>query len=154
MNLSDNFSLAEFTSSQTATRRGINNNPTVAHRLAMSALCNAILEPLRAHFGRPVRITSGYRSKALNDAIGGSQSSDHSKGMAADFEIAGVSNYRLAKWIEANLVYRQLILEFYKPGDENSGWVHCSFNPADNKKESLTAVKRIGKVIYLAGLVK
>ncbi len=138
MNLSENFSLAEFTKSQTAIRRGINNNPTLAHRLAMAALCNAILEPLRAHFGRPVRITSGYRSKALNDAIGGSQTSQHSKGEAADIEIPGVDNRRLAKWIEANLPFDQLILEGAKRGDPNAGWVHVSFGPR-HRKSVLTA---------------
>ena len=125
--LSDNFSLSEFTKSQTAIRRGINNNPTTAHRASMEALCLHILEPVRAHFGRPVRINSGYRSRTLNAAVGGSDTSQHSLGQAADIEVDGVDNRRLAKWIENNLKFDQLILEGAKRSDPNAGWVHVSY---------------------------
>lgn len=138
MNLSENFSLAEFIKSQTAIRKGISNKPTAAHLAAMKALCENILEPIRAHFGKPVRVTSGYRSKALNAAIGGSNSSQHSLGEAADIEIPGVDNRRLAKWIEANLPFDQLILEGAKRGDANAGWVHVSYG-ARNRRQTLTA---------------
>lgn len=139
MRLSDHFLLSEFTRSQTATRRGIRNTPTAAHREALAILCEFALEPIRTHFGKPVRITSGYRSAALNRAIGGSQTSQHSKGEAADFEIPGVSNREVAKWIEANLRFDQLILEGYKPGDLNSGWIHLSYSASRARKDVLTA---------------
>jgi zinc D-Ala-D-Ala carboxypeptidase len=151
MNLSKHFSLSEFTKSQTAIRRGINNKPTLAHRLAMGALCNAVLEPVRAHFGKPVRISSGYRSKALNAAVGGSNTSQHSLGEAADIEIDGVDNRRLAKWIEANCPFDQIILEGAKRGDPNAGWVHVSIGPR-NRRETLTATFKGGKAVYTAGI--
>lgn len=139
MRLSDNFTLAEFTKSQTATRRGISNKPTAAHQEALRQLCVNVLEPTRAHFGRPIRITSGYRSAELNRAIGGSQTSQHSKGEAADFEIPGVDNRRVAKWIEANLTFDQLILEGASARDPNAGWIHVSYRVDRARKSVLTA---------------
>jgi uncharacterized protein YcbK (DUF882 family) len=138
MNLSENFSLREFTLSQTAVRKGIRNNPTPAHLESLKALCENVLEPIRAHFSKPVKVSSGYRSRALNAAVGGSNSSQHSLGQAADIEIAGVDNRRLAKWIEANLPFDQVILEGAKRGDPNAGWVHVSYGPR-HRRQSLTA---------------
>jgi hypothetical protein len=90
----------------------------------------------------------------LNQAAGGSANSDHCRGQACDFEIDGVPNPELAGWIEANLKYTQLILEFYTPGgDPNAGWVHCSYSPSNLKGQSLTATKIAGKTTYLNGLV-
>lgn len=86
-------------------------------------------------------ITSGYRSKELNTAIGGSETSDHCKGFAADFEVPGTDNKKLAEWIKDNLMFKQLILEFYEEGNPNSGWVHCSFEVGNNNKQVLRAVK-------------
>lgn len=153
MKLTKNFSLREFTKSQTAERRGIDNSPTDEHLAAIRATAENIAQPVRDHFG-PTVITSGYRSQALNKAIGGSQNSQHSKGEAIDFEVIGVSNYEVAKWIKENLVFDQLILEFYTPGDPNSGWVHCSYRAdGENRYEVLTAVKNSsGKTEYLLGL--
>lgn len=139
MRLSDNFTLREFIRSQTAERRGISNMPSADHLEAMELLCAKILEPVRAHFGKPVKITSGYRSGELNRAIGGSPTSQHSKGEAADFEIAGVDNRRVAKWIESNLVFDQLILEGHVAGQPNSGWIHCSYSKTRARKDVLTA---------------
>lgn len=138
-NLSKHFTLAEFTRSQTATRRGISNRPTPAHLEAMKLLCERVLEPVREHFGRPVRITSGYRSAALNRAIGGASSSQHSKGEAADFEIPGIDNRAVAKWIEANLQFDQLILEGAKRNDPNAGWIHVSYSRDRARRSVLTA---------------
>lgn len=138
MQLSENFSLIEFTKSQTAIRRGINNNPTLAHRIALANLCRHVLEPIRAHFGRPVRINSGYRSRTLNAAVGGSNTSQHSLGEAADIEVDGIDNRTLAKWIEANVRFDQLILEGAKRGDPNAGWVHVSYGPR-MRGQTLTA---------------
>lgn len=139
MRLSDNFTLREFVRSQTAERRGIPNLPPAEHLRAMQLLCAKVLEPVRAHFGRPVRITSGYRSAELNRAIGGSPTSQHSKGEAADFEIPGIENRRVAKWIAANLPFDQLILEGHSAHDPNAGWIHVSYSSSRARKEVLTA---------------
>lgn len=151
MKLSENFTLSEFIKSDTATRLGIDNRAEPKHVGNLMLLCKNVLEPIRAHFGKPIVPTSGYRSKALNQAVGGSQTSDHSKGCAVDFEIAGIDNYTVACWIRDNLKFRQLILEFYKPGEPNSGWVHVSFVEDDLKNEVLTTTD--GKN-YKKGLIK
>lgn len=135
MRLSKHFTLSEFTKSQTASRRGIRNKPTDAQIARMKLLCEKVLEPVREHFGKPVRITSGFRSFALNRAIGGSTNSQHSKGEAADFEITGISNYEVADWMHKNLNYDQLILEFYRSGQPNSGWIHVSYRPNYRNQE-------------------
>ena len=126
MRLSKNFSLAELTKSQTATRKGIDNEPSTEHVENLIHLAETVLQPIRDEFGRPVVISSGYRSPELCEAIGSSAKSQHAKGEAADFEVPGMDNMQLAMWISKNTVFDQLILEFYEPGDPNSGWVHCS----------------------------
>lgn len=156
MRLSENFQLHEFTRSQTATRRGIDNTPGQQEIASLRLLCEKVLEPVRAHFGAPVRISSGYRSPALNRAIGGSRTSQHAKGEAADFEIAGVSNVEVCRWMEARLNYDQLILEFYTPGIPNSGWIHVSYRePYRNQELTARRVRRLGRLRteYLSGIV-
>ena len=150
--LSANFSVSELTRSQTATRKGIDNSPNDEQLANLKAMCENVLQPIRDYFGKPVRISSGLRVPELNAAIGGSTTSDHCKGMAADIEIPGVDNKELAEWIGENLEFRQLILEFYT-GDPESGWVHVSYDYNDNKQQVLTATKQNGKTVYLAGLV-
>jgi hypothetical protein len=145
MELSKNFSLAEMVKSQTAERKGIPNEPRNNHVKAMKLLCENILQPIRDEFGSFV-VSSGYRSPELCIAIGSSIDSQHAKGEAADFEVAGVDNYKLAKWIEENLPFDQLILECYTGG--NSGWVHCSY-VENGRGESLTYNKQNG---YVHGL--
>ncbi len=137
MKLSGHFSLAELTKSQTAVRKGIDNQPTLEHIENLTELCTHVLEPTRRNFGKPMVITSGYRSEELCEAIGSSKNSQHAKGEAADFEMFGVDNKELAKYIKNNLVFDQLILEFYNPDDPSSGWVHCSYNKEENRKQSL-----------------
>ena len=137
MKLSGHFSLAELTKSQTATRKGIDNKPTLEHIENLTELCVQILEPTRRNFGKPMVISSGYRSEELCEAIGSSKNSQHAKGEAADFEMFGIDNKQLAKYIKNNLVFDQLILEFYNPDDPSSGWVHCSYNKEENRKQSL-----------------
>ena len=137
MKLSGHFSLAELTKSQTATRKGIDNKPTLDHIENLTELCTQVLEPTRRNFGKPMVISSGYRSEELCEAIGSSKNSQHAKGEAADFEMFGVDNKELAKYIKNNLVFDQLILEFYNPDDPSSGWVHCSYSKEENRKESL-----------------
>ena len=153
MQLSKNFSLSEMTKSDTAARKGIENTPTDQHKESMKLLCDKILQPVREHFAKSVRVTSGYRSEALCEAIGSSKTAQHAKGQAADFEITGIDNKELAEWIIDNLDFDQIILEFYTEGDANSGWVHCSYKMHDNRKQVLRASRKDGKTHYTKGLV-
>ena len=109
-------------------------------------LCENILQPVRDHFGR-VKVTSGFRSVELCMAIGSSANSQHAKAEAADFEVMGTDNAELADWINKNLDYDQLILEFYTPGEPNSG-IHCSYTPDQPRKQFLHAYKSEGKTKY------
>ena len=148
MQLSTNFSLLELTKSQTATRKGIDNTPGPDHRNNLKSLCESVLQPVRDHFSRVVSVSSGYRSEKLCVAIGSKTTSQHAKGQAADFEIYGLSNQELANYIKENLDYDQLILEYWKKEDPNSGWVHCSYNVNVNRKQYLKAYKENGKTKY------
>ena len=151
--LSENFTLQEFTKSQTAERRGIDNTPVEGHLENAKALFENVVQPVRDNFGVTV-INSGYRSGDLNYAIGGSNTSQHCKGQAVDIECPGTPNYDVAKWIEDNLEFDQLILEFYTPGIPDSGWVHVSYNSEENRKSVLTALKENGKTVYKPGLIQ
>ncbi len=153
MNVSANFTLKELTKSDTATRLGLDNTPDDEALENLKTLCEKVLQPVREHFGKSVSVNSAYRSPESNAAVGGSKTSDHCKGMAADIEIVGVANADLAQWIMDNLEYTQLILEFYTPGIPDSGWVHVSYDPNNLKKQELTATKVAGKTTYLNGLV-
>ena len=153
MKLTANFSLEELTKSETALRFDLDNEPNDEQLANLVALCECVLQPVRDHFGKGVKVNSGLRTPEVNAKVGGSKTSDHCKGMAADIEIPGIANADLAKWITDNLEFRQVILEFYKPGIPDSGWVHVSYNPSDNKKQVLTATKQNGKTVYLQGLV-
>ena len=147
MNLSRNFTLSELTKSDTAIRKGINNNPNAEQIEKLKALCENILQPVRDHFGR-VKVTSGFRSEELCIAIGSSVNSQHAKAEAADFECNGVDNAELFDWIKNNLTPDQLILEFYTPGEPNSGWIHCSWRPDQPRASFLHAFKSEGKTKY------
>jgi hypothetical protein len=153
MNLSPNFSLHELTKSETALRLDLDNTPDEQATKNLRLLCEKVLQPVRDHFGKGVKVNSAYRSPESNAAVGGSKTSDHCKGMAADIEIPGVANADLAQWIMDNLDYTQLILEFYTSGIPDSGWVHVSYDPNNLKKQELTATKVAGKTTYLNGLV-
>ena len=148
MNLTKNFSLNELTKSQTAERKGIDNTPSTEHQENLKRLCETLLQPIRDHFGQVVSVSSGYRSPELCTAIGSKITSQHAKGEAADFEIFGVSNKELADWINENLTYDQLILEYWKESDPNSGWIHCSFTLNGNRKQYLRAYKENGSTKY------
>ena len=141
MKLTANFSLSELTKSQTATRKGIDNTPSPEHQENLKLLCEAVLQPVREHFGRVVTVTSGYRSPELCTAIGSKITSQHARGEAADFEIFGVSNKELADYIHEHLDYDQLILEYWNESDPNSGWFHCSYSEGKNRKQYLKAYK-------------
>ena len=151
MNLTENFTLAELTVSPTAKRLGLPNTPTQEHIANMKYVCQQILEPVRAHFGKPVQINSSYRSPAVNKAVGGSPTSQHSNGEAVDFEIPGISNKVVADWVADNLVFDQVILEFYNAKDgANSGWVHASIKRnGNNRGQRLIATKsKAGGTVY------
>lgn len=138
MKLTQHFSLEEMTKSQTASRKGIDNTPTPEVVENLKQLCENVLEKIRNHFGRPLTVNSGYRGPKLNKAIGGAKNSQHLTGQAADIEIPGMDNKILFCWIRDNLDYDQLILEYYKPGIPDSGWVHVSWNSKGNRKQILT----------------
>jgi len=153
MNLTQNFTLHEMTKSETALRFGMDNTPTSSEIDNMRVLCEEVLQKVRDYYGMGVKVNSGYRHPLVNSKVGGSPTSDHCKGFAADIEIPGVANADLAKWIEEHCEFTQLILEFYTLGVPDSGWVHVSYNPNDLKKQTLTATKRGGKTEYIQGLV-
>lgn len=153
MKLTANFTLNELTQSETALRKGLDNAPTQDVISALQTLAVNVLQPVREHYGKGVKVNSGYRSPEVNASVGGSKTSDHCKGQAADIEIPGVANAELAAYIRDELQFTQLILEFYTPGVPDSGWVHVSYDPANLKKQVMTATKRDGKTVYLPGLV-
>ena len=97
MNLSQNFSLAEMTKSETALRLDLPNDPEPDHLENMKALAENVLQPVRNYFGMGVKVNSAYRHPDVNKAVGGSTTSDHCKGMAADIEIPGIANAELAR---------------------------------------------------------
>ena len=152
MKLSPNFTLQEFTKSQTALRMGIDNTPEEDHLVAAQSLFLMVVQPVRDHFG-PTVINSGYRGPKLNEAVGGSSKSQHCKGEAVDIEVPGVPNATVAEWIRDNLDFDQLILEFYTPGIPDSGWVHVSYKHDENRKSVLTAMKEDGKTVYKQGII-
>jgi len=151
--LSQNFTIQEYIKSQTALRQGIDNTPTEEHMGNATALFRNVVQKVRDQFGVTV-INSGYRGEALNKAVGGSSTSQHCKGEAVDIECPGTPNYDEAKWIEDNLDFDQLILEFYTPGVPDSGWVHVSYKSEGNRKSVLTAMKENGKTVYKPGLIQ
>ena len=153
MKLSKNFTLAEYTKSQTALRNDIDNTPNDAHLEAAKALFEQVVQPVRDRFG-PTVINSGYRGPELNEKVGGSPTSQHCLGQAVDIECPGIANADIAEWISKNTDYDQVILEFYTPGIPDSGWVHVTYNIAGNRGKSLTASKVDGRTHYSLGLIK
>ena len=137
MQLSKNFSLEEMERSQTAQRMGIKNKAGSGEIKNLTDLCYNVLEPCRAKFDKPIRISSGYRSEELCVAIGSKKTSQHALGMAVDMEIPSESNLKVALWLQNNVDYDQLILEYYT-GEANSGWIHVSFHEGNNRKQVLT----------------
>jgi len=144
--LSKNLSLGEFTNSQTAKRRGIDNTPKGEHLEAAKLLAENIFQPIREHFGKPIFISSGYRSAALNEAIGGSKTSQHSKGEAIDIDMdyrKGPQNEEVFHYIRENLPFDQLIWEFGT--DKRPDWVHVSYNSDGEQRGQILVAKRNSK---------
>lgn len=152
MNLTQNFSLEELTKSEAALRKGLDNTPDEEVIQNLQVLCENVLQPLRDAYKRGIKVNSAYRSPEVNAAVGGVRTSDHCKGQAADIEIPGVPNAEVAQYLADNFDFTQVILEFYTPGIPDSGWVHVSYVADNLKKQTLTATRQNGKVVYLSGL--
>ncbi|PCJ43130.1 MAG: peptidase M15A [Alphaproteobacteria bacterium] len=135
--LTQHFTLNELTHSSLALRHGLPNQAGVGEVANLTRLARHILEPVRVHFARPFRPSSGFRSLAVNRQLGSKDSSQHITGQAADFELASIPNRLLADWIRDSLVFDQLILEFYHSDEPASGWVHCSYSKDNNRQQSL-----------------
>lgn len=127
------FTLGEMVKSDLALRHTIDNRPPVEARLALERVIANILEPVRAHYDRPVTIRSGYRCPELNALCGSHSNSQHVKGEAVDFEVSGVPNLDVAHWIKESLDFDQLIAEFCDPQEPSAGWVHCSWIGQGNR---------------------
>lgn len=148
MNLSPNFTMDELTK----TSQPFANVPGPVETAKLRTLCEKVLEPIRAHFGKPVRVNSGYRSPRVNAAVGSKSTSQHMLGEAADIEIDGVSNADLAKWIRDNLKFDQVILEAYRPGVAGSGWVHVSYRVGRLRQSALTMTMGTHGAVYSKGI--
>ena len=151
MQLSEHLTLAEVTKSQTATRLGIDNTPTIDHMESLRAVAQKVFEPIRNHFGVPIAVTSGYRSKGLNEAIGGSsRRSQHCKGQALDIDAdvyGRVTNAEIFHYIKDHINFDQLIWEF--GDDKNPDWVHVSYVERNaNRREILIAYRENGRTRY------
>jgi len=140
-------SLKELLFSETATRLGIDNTPTDQVLINLQTLIYEVITPIINEFG-DIKITSGYRSPELCKAIGSSTTSQHTFGQAVDCEVLGVPNKELADWLVNHLEFDQCILEFWKPEEANSGWVHISYNKAGNRKMYLRAYKANNRTVY------
>ena len=148
MKLSRNFSLAELIKSDTAIRLGIDNNPNADQIEKLKLLCENILQPVRDHFGR-VTVTSCFRSPELCVKIGSSLNSQHTRAEAVILNVLGTDNAEVFDWIEGKpFDWDQMILEFYTPGEPNSGWVHCSYVSDKPRKQLLRAYREDGKTKY------
>jgi len=140
-------SLKELLFSETATRLGIDNTPTDQILINLQTLIYEVITPIVNQFG-DIKITSGYRSPELCKAIGSSLTSQHTLGQAVDCEVLGVPNKELADWVVNHLEFDQCILEFWKPEEINSGWVHISYNKSNNRKMYLRAYKANNRTVY------
>lgn len=151
MQLSKNLALAEVIRSETAKRKGISNMPTPEHIENFKKLAENVFQPIREHFGVPIHISSGYRSKALNTAVGGSLSSQHCQGEAIDIDMDGsangVTNTMVFNYIKDSLEFDQLIWEFGT--NENPDWVHVSYESTGKQRKQILKATRVnGKPHY------
>lgn len=150
MNLSPNFTLDELTVSQEAARRGLSNVPTPEVVEELRRLATLVLQPLRDHLARRIVVTSGYRSPAVNSAVGGAKHSAHMRGHAADIIVPGVSPFAVCQIVVAlDLPFDQLIHEF-------GTWCHVgiTFRNAVPRRETLTATRNPdGTVRYQKGII-
>lgn len=151
MKLSEHLDLSEVIRSESAKRLGISNMPSEAHLANLKIIAENLFEPIRAHFRVPIRISSGYRSVALNRAIGGSQTSQHSSGEALDIDMDGnphgVTNKQIFDFIREKLDFDQVIAEF--PINGNPSWVHVTYKAKGPQRKQVLVAEKIGqKTIY------
>ena len=148
MKLTEHFTKAEMERSSTAIRLGLDNICPAS--LVPNMVAVAVnLEIIRAHFDKPIHVTSCYRSPAVNAAVGGSATSAHRSAHAADFEVHGVANIDVCKWVSKNIPdFDQIIYEFGP-----SGWCHIGFTSGQPRKQLLSAVKIKNRTVYKKGLV-
>lgn len=158
--LSENFTLEELLVSSTANKYGIDNTPDATAKANLTMLCNKLLQPIRDSYGKAIIVTSGYRCAKLNAKVGGSKSSQHCKGQAADindgagYKQSGEARYeanaKLFEHIYDKGGYDQLINEF-PDSKGRPQWIHVSYNPALKKQrgQALVAKKENGKTVYL-----
>jgi len=140
--ISNHISYKEGTHSNTAIRRGIDNDPDEKQLANMELIADEVFEPLRAYVGGPIKINSFFRSPKLNTAIGGSKTSQHCKGQAIDIDdtFGHITNAEMYSWIKENLDFDQMIWEF--GDDKNPNWVHVSYVSAEkNRNRCLLAYK-------------
>jgi len=139
--LSENFTLEELVSSQTATRKGIPNTPNPQQIQNLQALCKNVLERIIGVIGQRFHVNSGYRGAQLNAAIGGAKASKHLEGKAADIVCPAIGTLQMFKAIvQSDIVFDQLIFE--------GTWVHISYEPVKNRQEILKATFANGPVTY------
>lgn len=150
MKLSDNLSLAEVIKSNTAIKYGIDNSPTEEHLENLKAIAQDVFQRVREHFGKAIYVSSGYRSEALNERIGGSSTSQHCKGEALDLDAqvyGGLTNAQLFGYIEEWITFDQLIWEF--GSNTEPDWIHVSYKKdGSNRGQRLIAYKKDGKTKY------
>ena len=149
MRISKHISYKEAVHSATAKRRGIENVPNEDQLDNMFKVAEFIFEPLRMYVGGAIKITSFFRSKELNAAIGGSKKSQHCKGQAIDIDdvFGHKTNYEMFQYIRENLDFDQLIYEF--GSNDNPDWVHCSYvSKRENRNRVLRAIRENGKTRY------
>ena len=152
MKLSDNLTLKEATKSITAIKRGVDNSPNAEEIEKLKVTAEKVFQPVREYFGIAIGVTSMFRSKALNKAIGGASGSQHMKGEAIDIdadvyggkievsgEMVNFTNKMIFDYIKENLDFDQLIWE-YGTVDEPA-WVHVSYNPLGNRKRALRVIR-------------
>lgn len=144
MLLSPHFSLAELSRTEV---RGFPNDPPPSAIGNLERLCWNVLEPVRKHFDAPVIVHSAYRSTFVNQAVGGRRFSQHLEGKACDFHVVGVDHISVAKWIDENCEFDQLILEFVDPTGKK-GWVHVSYDEGRNRGQVLWAHREAGRSVY------
>jgi zinc D-Ala-D-Ala carboxypeptidase len=141
MKLSEHLELSEVTRSESAKRNGISNMPTPEHIENFKILATKVFEPIREHFGVPIRISSGYRSKELNKCVGGSSTSQHSSGEAIDIDqdYTTITNKQVFEYIRDNLTFDQLINEF------DYSWVHVSYKANGKQRGEVWEAYKVGK---------
>lgn len=149
MKLSKNLTLREVTKSNTANRLGINNKPEEFDIKNLKIIAEEVFQPLRDHFGIPLFVSSGFRSKELNRVIGGSKYSQHMTGEALDIDAdvyGRVTNRELFRFIKDNLIFDQLIWEF--GDDDTPDWVHVSHKANGHNRKQVRRAYRDSKGIY------